>query len=130
MVGIVIASHSRKVAEGIYDLATQMTGSNHSIVQAGGMDDGSIGTDAILIQQAILSADQGEGVVIIADLGSAVLSTQTAMELLENETIKVVIADGPILEGTIAAAVQASIGATLDEVVEAVESARDVLKLI
>lgn len=128
MVGIVIVSHSKKAAEGIYELAVQMAGANHKVVAVGGMEDGSIGTDAIRIQQGIVEADDGEGVVLLADLGSGILSSQTAIDLLE-EDIEVIIADAPILEGAISAAVQAAIGGTLKEVVEAAELAKQVSKL-
>ena len=128
MVGIVIVSHSKKAAEGIYELAVQMAGANHKVVAVRGMEDGSIGTDAIRIQQGIMEADDGEGVVLLADLGSGILSSQTAIDLLE-EDIEVIIADAPILEGAISAAVQAAIGGTLKEVVEAAELAKQVSKL-
>jgi dihydroxyacetone kinase phosphotransfer subunit len=128
MVGIVIVSHSNNIAKGIYDLAKQMTGENHSMVFAGGLEDESIGTDAIMIKSAIEDANKGDGVVVTVDLGSAVLSAETAIELLE-EDILVKIADAPIVEGTIAASVQASIGSSIEEVIEAAESARGLLKL-
>ncbi|MCT4544795.1 MAG: dihydroxyacetone kinase phosphoryl donor subunit DhaM [Vallitalea sp.] len=128
MVGIVIVSHSNKIAEGIFELAIQMTGENHSMVVAGGMDDGGIGTDAMMIKSAIIKANKGDGVIITVDLGSAVLSAETAIELLD-EDILVRIADTPVVEGTIGAAVQASIGGSFDEVIEAAESARNILKL-
>ena len=89
MVGIVIVSHSYKVAEGIYDLAMQMAAENDHIIPAGGMEDGSIGTDAIRIADAIRQANQGDGVVVFADLGSAIMSSETAMEMLEEENINV-----------------------------------------
>jgi dihydroxyacetone kinase phosphotransfer subunit len=129
MVGIVIVSHSKQIAEGIFTLAKQMTGEDHSMVVAGGMEDGSIGTDAIKIQEAIIEANKGDGVVVMVDLGSAVLSADLAIELLSEENIKVKIADAPIVEGTIAAAVQALIGGNFKEVIEAAEMARDILKL-
>lgn len=75
-----------------------------------------------------MEADDGEGVVLLADLGSGILSSQTAIDLLE-EDIEVIIADAPILEGAISAAVQAAIGGTLKEVVEAAELAKQVSKL-
>ncbi|MHB1394696.1 MAG: dihydroxyacetone kinase phosphoryl donor subunit DhaM [Clostridia bacterium] len=130
MVGIVVVSHSAKVAEGIRDLAMQMADKNLQIIAAGGMDDGSIGTDAVRIRDAILKADTGSGVVILVDLGSAVLSSNMAMELLEGElNSEVKIADAPILEGAVSAAIQASVGASLAEVIEVAESARGVFKL-
>ena len=97
------------------------------MIPVGGMEDGSIGTDAIRILQGIQEANDGDGVVILADLGSGVLSSETAIDLLE-EDIEVVIADAPILEGAVGAAVQASIGGTLQEVVEAAEQAKTLSK--
>lgn len=128
MVGLLIVSHSKKAAEGIYELAVQMAGKDHRVVAVGGMEDGSIGTDALRIRQGIMDADDGDGVVILADLGSGILSSQMAIDLLEKE-IDVVIADAPILEGAISAAVQASIGGSLTEVAEAAELAKQVSKL-
>ena len=129
MVGLVIVSHSKKAAEGIFELAVQMAGKEHRIVAVGGMEDGSIGTDAVRIQQGIITANDGDGVVILADLGSGILSSETAIDLLE-EDIKVVIADAPILEGAVGAAVDASMGGTITEVVEAAEAAKQLSKLI
>lgn len=129
MVGIVIVSHSKQIAEGIFDLAKQMTAENHAMVIAGGMEDGSIGTDAIRIQEAIIKANKGVGVAVMVDLGSAVLSTEMAIELLGDQSIDIKIADAPIVEGTIAAAVQAAIGGNLKEVIEAAEMARHIMKL-
>ena len=121
MVGIVIVSHSWKVAEGIYDLAMH-------IIAAGGMEDGSIGTDAMKIQEAIEKADTGDGVAVLADLGSGIMSAEMAIEMLESD-INVRIADAPILEGAISAAVTSTSGASLDEVIEAAEEARAASKL-
>ena len=128
MVGVLIVSHSKKAAEGIYELAVQMAGKDHRVVAVGGMEDGSIGTDAIRIKEGIEQANGGEGVVLLADLGSGILSSQMASDLLE-EDIPVQIADAPILEGAISAAVQAAIGGNLKEVIEAAELAKQVSKL-
>ena len=128
MVGVLIVSHSKKAAEGIYELAVQMAGKDHRVVAVCGMEDGSIGTDAIRIKEGIEQANGGDGVVLLADLGSGILSSQMAIDLLE-EDIPVQIADAPILEGAISAAVQAAIGGNLKEVVEAAELAKQVSKL-
>lgn len=132
MVGIVIVSHSKKVAEGIQELSMQMAGAEQKILAAGGMDDGGIGTDALRIFDAIKDADSGEGVVVLVDLGSAVLSSTTAIDLLTDEGIEidVRIADAPVLEGSISAAVQAFIGGSIEEVVSAAELANQVSKLL
>ncbi len=128
MVGILIVSHSKKAAEGIYELAVQMAGEDHRVLAVGGMEDGSIGTDAIRIKEGIEKADDGDGVLLLADLGSGILSSQTAIDLLE-EDIKVAIADARILEGAVSAAVQAAVGGTLEEVREAAELAKQISKL-
>lgn len=130
MVGIVIVSHSSKIAEGTRDLAEQMADKNIRIMAAGGMADGEIGTDVIRISQAIAEANAGDGVVVLADLGSAILSAQTAIELLEEDIRDLVkVADAPIVEGAIAAAIQATIGGSLEEVAAAAETAREMNKL-
>ncbi|HYE82926.1 MAG TPA: dihydroxyacetone kinase phosphoryl donor subunit DhaM [Clostridia bacterium] len=131
MVGIVIVSHSAKVALGIKELAEQMTGGNSSIIAAGGLEDGSIGTDAVRIMEAIKKADTGDGVVVMVDLGSAVLSSNLAIELLgEGVRERIRIADAPVLEGAVIAAVQASIGDSLEDVLAAAEASRSMLKKV
>ena len=128
MVGIVIVSHSRKVAAGIYDLVMQMASENEHIIPAGGLEDGSIGTDAFKIQAAIEAADTGDGVAVLADLGSGIMSAEMAIEMLDSD-IDVRIADAPILEGAVRAAVTSTSGASLDEVIEAAQEARTASKL-
>lgn len=131
MIGIVLVSHSKQVADGIKELAMEMAGPALKVIPAGGMEDGSIGTDAIRIKEAIEKADDGTGVVVLVDLGSAVMSANLAIELLEEENNKIIvkIADAPILEGAIGACVQAFIGGTMQEVIDAAEIAREVKKL-
>lgn len=131
MVGIVIVSHSWKIAEGICDLAREMAPEHSGIIPAGGLEDGTIGTDATRIMNAILEADSGDGVVIIADIGSSIMSAETAIELLQDEEsdINVKIADTPIVEGTICAAVEAAGNSSLDDVLRCAEEARGALKL-
>ena len=128
MVGIVIVSHSWKIAEGVRDLALQMTPGYDSIIAAGGLADKEIGTDAMLIKDAIIKANQGDGVVILADLGSGIMSAETAIDLLE-EAIEVRLADAPIVEGAIAAAVEAATGGSMEDVISEAEDAASVHKL-
>ncbi len=128
MVGIVIVSHSAKIAEGIKELALQMAPEHKGIVCAGGMEDGSIGTDAVQVAKAIQQANDGDGVVILADLGSGIMSAETAMELLEGEEIRAVLADAPLVEGCMAAVVKSAYGAKMDEVLESTERTREVTK--
>lgn len=131
MVGIVIVSHSWKIAEGVCDLAREMSQGFDNIIPAGGLDDGSTGTDAQKIADAIVEADTGEGVVILADIGSAIMSAETAIELLEDEgrEINAVIADAPIVEGAVCAVVEASGSGSVDEVLKAAEESRESGKL-
>src|SRR5512132_2355807 len=114
-VGLVVVSHSTRIAEGTAELAGQMAGPEVRIVPAGGLEDGSIGTDAARIAAAITEADGGAGVVVLVDLGSAVLATRTALEFIDHpENVR--LSRGPIVEGAVIAAVQASTGSGLDEV--------------
>ncbi|MBA7531704.1 PEP-dependent dihydroxyacetone kinase, phosphoryl donor subunit DhaM [subsurface metagenome] len=118
MVGIVIVAHSRKLAEGLKELADQMSQGRVSIVAAGGLDNNNtIGTSVDRILKAINDAYQDEGVLVLMDLGSAVLSTKMAIQMLPPEKqAKVVMSEAPIVEGSIAAVVEASIGSTLEKV--------------
>lgn len=131
MVGVVIVSHSVKVSDGIRDLAMQMSGDADRIVSAGGLEDGSIGTDTVRIMEAIERADDGDGVVIFADLGSAIMSTETALELLADAGSEIVakIADCAILEGAVCAAVEAMSGSNLEEVLQAALEGASMSKL-
>jgi len=122
-VGIVVVSHSRKIAEGIVELAAQMAGTTR-IIAAGGTDDGGIGTSFDAVTSALQSADDGGGVVVLCDLGSAVLTAETALDFLDDDArARTRIVDAPIVEGTVAAAVAAESGETLDGVVAAAETA-------
>jgi PTS hybrid protein len=129
-VGLVIVSHSAKVAEGVVELAGQMA-AGVRIQAAGGTDDGGIGTDATLIAEAIAAADDGDGVLVLVDLGSAVLSAQLAIdELVEEDTRgRVRISEAPVVEGTVVAAVQASTGSSLEEVDRAARDAATMAKV-
>lgn len=122
-VGLVIVSHSEKVADGIVELASQMA-ADVSIIAAGGTDDGRIGTSFEKVQAAIARADSGAGTVIMCDLGSAVLTAETALDFLDDAVReRTWIADAPIVEGSVAAAVAAQTGASLAAVLVAASSA-------
>ncbi|AWW25588.1 MULTISPECIES: dihydroxyacetone kinase phosphoryl donor subunit DhaM [unclassified Acetobacterium] len=126
MVGIVVVSHSQKVAEGAVELARQMA-PEAKIAAAGGMEDGSIGTDVSKILAGIEAVQDGDGVVILVDLGSAVMSSEMAIEMLEDSS-QVKIIDAPIVEGTIFSSVEASIGSSFDEVIEVLAGAKSYKK--
>lgn len=130
LVGIVVVSHSARIAEGTVELARQMAGPELRLEAAGGAADGSLGTDATAIMAAIETADAGAGVVVMADLGSAVLATQTALLMLGPAIAdRVRLSGGPLVEGTVVAAVQASIGDDLEAVSAAAAAAAALDKL-
>jgi dihydroxyacetone kinase phosphotransfer subunit len=130
LVGIVIVSHSAQIAAGTVELARQMAGDVLRIEAAGGMPDGSLGTDAAAIMAAISAADSGAGVLVLVDLGSAVLATQTALELLGDDVAEHVrLSGGPLVEGAVVAAVQASVGDDLAAVLAAAEEAASLPKI-
>lgn len=110
-------------------MAAQMAKPGQNIIAAGGAAEETIGTDAVKIYEAIKAADSGSGVAVLVDLGSSIMSTETAFELLDEDVrSRVKIADAPILEGAISAVVQASLGGTLDEVLATAEGARELRK--
>lgn len=133
-VGIVVVSHSAEVADATVRLVARLANlpaDGPRLVAAGGLEDGSIGTDATRIADALRAADAGAGVVVLADLGSAVLSAVTAIEELIEADLggRVRISRGPLVEGTFVAAVQASAGDALDGVLAAADDAASLDKL-
>ena len=121
MVGIVIVSHSKGLAEGVKELAEQMTQGKVPIEVAGGTDDpdNPIGTDPVKILAAVeaLHAAAADGVLVLMDLGSALISAETALDFLPDEVkAKVRLCTAPVVEGAMSAAVQASMGASLEAV--------------
>lgn len=126
MVGIVLVSHSRELAEAVKALAEQQIQARATIVAVGGSDDPyqPFGTDPVAIAEAIAEADDGAGVLVLMDLGSAVISGRVALDLLEPELAeRVRLSTGPFIEGAMAAAVQASIGMDLAAVTAEAETA-------
>ena len=122
-VGLVFVSHSTKIAEGLVDLARQMA-PNTVLVPAGGTDEGGLGTSFTKVASGIAAADAGAGVVVLCDLGSAILTAETALDFLDDvvhERVRIV--DAPLVEGGVAAAVAAEIGGDLDAVIAAARSA-------
>ena len=112
-IGLVIVSHSAKLAEGVRELAAQMA-PDVTIAPAGGTDDGGIGTSLEKIQAGIAASDSGDGVLLLTDLGSAVMTAEMALEFLDPEQQqRVLMADAPLVEGTVAAAVAAQTGKAL-----------------
>jgi phosphocarrier protein FPr len=119
MVGLVIVSHSRELANALASLVKQVASSKIPLAVAAGVGDNreEFGTDAVEISEAITSVFSPDGVLVLMDLGSAVLSAQMAVEFLPPEmTPHIRFCSAPIVEGSIAAAVQIGLGSTLDEV--------------
>ena len=126
MVGLVVVSHSQTAADGIAEVAREMGGETR-IEPVGGDGQGGFGTVADDIEGAIAEADTGDGVVVLVDLGSAVMNAEVAIEGSDAEAV---IADAPVLEGAVNAAVAAtSPKASVESVHEQAESARGVQKL-
>ena len=122
MVGIVIVSHSEKIAEGVKEVAEQMV-PEVKIYSAGGTDDGRIGTDAMKISAAIENAFDKDGVILLFDLGSSLMNAEMAIEFLDEDIkSKVEIIDAPLVEGTIVAAVYASMNKTTEEIKDNLKS--------
>ncbi|WP_437281402.1 phosphoenolpyruvate--protein phosphotransferase [Sorangium sp. So ce375] len=118
-VGLVLVSHSRALAEATEALARQMTGEAVAIARAAGAgDDGAeLGTDATVIAAAIERVCGPAGAVVLMDIGGAILSAETALELVDPDIVaRTRLTDGPIVEGAIAAAVRSAAGGTLDQV--------------
>jgi PTS hybrid protein len=127
VVGIVVVSHSSALATGLAELAAQMAGPDVRIEAAGGLPDGGLGTDEDRVRAAIRAANQGEGVVVLGDLGSAILTVRHVLERHGNGSVRLV--DAPIVEGAVAAAVTASASMPLDDVARSAEEARGAGKL-
>ena len=135
MVGFVIISHSKKLAEGVVDL-TRMMAPNARITAAGGLDDGSFGTSFERIQKAIIEVYSQNGVILLMDMGSAVMTAEMVLESLDSETqdleawnqkkqntetmtdLNIRMADCPIAEGAVVGTVQAVSGASMEEILE------------
>jgi len=127
LVGIVLVSHSSELARGLADLASQVAGPEVRIEAAGGGPEGTLGTSGEVVRGAIDRADSGDGVVVLADLGSSILTVRHLLDGLPNGHVR--LADAPLVEGAVAAAVTSSAGQSLEVVLQAAEEARGARKL-
>jgi PTS hybrid protein len=129
-VGLVLVSHSAAIAEGLAELLAQVAGPDVPVRAAGGGPDGTFGTDGGRVLEALRAAASHTDAVVLMDLGSSVLSVRAALQELDDDLCgRLRIADAPLVEGAIAAAVTASTGAPVDDVVRAAEEARTLAKL-
>jgi phosphoenolpyruvate---glycerone phosphotransferase subunit DhaM len=116
-VGVVIVSHSPKIAEGAADMVRQMVGDSVPLAWTGGNPEGGLGTDVAAIIAAIDRAWSDAGVVILVDLGGAETNSEMAIELLDPaRRNKVLVCEAPVVEGAVMAATEASGGAALEAV--------------
>lgn len=118
MVGIVIVSHSRSLADSVAEYTTIMA-AGAKVAAAGGLEDGSFGTSFDKIYQAIDSVYSDDGVIVLMDMGSAVMTTEMVIEAYGSE--KVVMADCPLVEGAVVATIDALGGMTMDAIMEALK---------
>ncbi len=126
MVGIVIVSHSENIAKGVVELCRQMA-PEVAMAAAGGLPGGEIGTDFERIYEAVQSVASPDGVAILFDMGSALMTTEMVMEQFEDIPVKLV--NAPIVEGAVVASVTAEGGASLDEVLEEAHGTYELQKL-
>ena len=125
MVGIVIVSHSQKLAEGVVEISRMMAESA-LLAAAGGLEDGSLGTSYEKICAAIEKVYSADGVIILMDMGSAVMTTEMVLEYLDKENVKML--DCPLVEGAVLAAVESVGGRSLEEITKLIEQARTTKK--
>ena len=125
MVGIVIVSHSQKLAEGVVEIARMMA-HDAPLAAAGGLDDGNLGTSYDKIQNAVESVYSADGVIVLMDMGSAVMTTEMVLEDLERDNV--VMLDCPLVEGAVLAAVESSGGKTLAEISQRIDESRTAKK--
>lgn len=118
MVGIVIVSHSKNLADSVVEF-TGLMAADAKIAAAGGMEDGSFGTSFEKIQKAIESVYSDDGVILLMDMGSAVMTTEMVIDLFDPDKVK--MADCPLVEGAVVATINAVSGMKLDELLESLK---------
>ena len=116
MVGIVIVSHSKTLADSVVEF-TGLMAPDAKIAAAGGMEDGGFGTSFEKSQKAIESVYSEEGVIVLMDMGSAVMTTEMVLDMFEPDTVK--MADCPLVEGAVVATIDAVSGMKMDEILAA-----------
>lgn len=127
MVGLLIIAHSARLAEGVRELAEQVSDRRVRIEAVGGGPDGGLGISVDQVVAALRRVAGPDGVLVLVDLKGAVLSAETALELSGELLVR--ISDAPLVEGAYLAAIEASVGATLDQVAAAALQAREIRKL-
>ena len=124
MVGFVIVSHSQTLADGVVELTKMMA---DPIRAAGGLEDGGFGTSYEKIANAIEEIYSDDGVIVLMDMGSAVMTAEMVLEAMPER--KLILADCPLVEGAVAATVSAIAGSSLDEIMDELPDVRELKKL-
>jgi dihydroxyacetone kinase phosphotransfer subunit len=131
MIGIVLVSHSHTLSQGLQEMAQQVVQDRVKVAAAGGLDNVTIGTNAERIAEAIRQVYSPDGVLVLLDLSSALLSAQMAIEMLPVEwQPQIKLSGAPLVEGAMMAAIEASLGRNLEAVNSAAEAARFIEKII
>jgi dihydroxyacetone kinase phosphotransfer subunit len=135
MIHIVLVSHSRQLADGLAELVRYMAPPEVTVAAVGGVEDSRgdfhFGTNALAIVNAIQANPSPDGIIILVDLGSAVLSAETAVDMLEPELqARCIISNAPLVEGAIIAAIEAGLDRSVQEINEAAEAVTRVAKVL
>ncbi|MGO3018522.1 MAG: dihydroxyacetone kinase phosphoryl donor subunit DhaM [Anaerococcus sp.] len=121
MINMLIVSHSKDLAKGVYDLTSQMA-EDVNIDYVGGTEEGDLGSNFELINEKIINLSQNDNLIIMFDLGSSMMNSQMALEMLEPETQeRVILADLPLVEGSVEIAMQVETGKNFEEIKKYVE---------
>lgn len=132
MVGIVVVSHSKKLAEEVIELAKEMKKNDFPLINGSGTSGDFLGSDPMIIKNAIENAYTDKGVIIYVDLGSSILNTEMAIDFIDEDSFdksKIKIADAPIVEGLISAVAINDENATLDEILEEMQEFKNYSKI-
>lgn len=132
MIGIVVVSHSKKLAQEAIELVEEMKRYNFPLINGSGTDGEFLGSNPLLIKEAIEKAYTKDGVLLFVDIGSSVLNSKIAFDFLEDniDKTKVKIADAPLIEGLLAAVAINDEKATIKEMLEELDECKNISKLV
>ena len=128
MIGLVVVSHNRKLAEEIINFSNEMKQFDFPVENGGGTSGEIYGTEPQIIMDAVKRADKGEGVLIFVDLGSSIMNTEMALEILGNPE-KIYIVDAPLVEGVISAVAGNFPGISAEELKQISEESKNFIKI-
>lgn len=128
MIGLVVVSHNRKLAEEVINFSEEMRQFNFPLINGGGTSSDIYGSEPQIILDAIKKADMGDGVLIFVDLGSSIMNSEMALEMLE-DTSKIKIVDAPLVEGVISAVAGNFPDVTLEELIQISEESKNFIKI-